>query len=377
MVNGSGREGPRETHDHHYQRHHPYAHIRTRAHQPQPQAASALVPNPYSGQPPVDFTTYHRPSAPRSPPSPPVEEQKPPSLPSISSLLSFDGTRPSQETATQAVPPPQKAAAAAVPLSEHRPNQVPQAPQAFGPPTIVSNPAMNLPPTPPMAPESVIDGNQSPSTVSSQSSATAAPYYLGSMNNMDPHQQRVVPSVAPMKRHSATSHPSVSPYHTSPYHTSPYQPSPYHTSPCANSPYGSSPGGASTGTGSYYSPDGFSQPGMYSQRPLPSNFPPPSAPVAVPASASPASNPWQHHHYISHSSQAAFPQSQDRYICQTCNKAFSRPSSLRIHSHSHTGEKPFKCPHSGCGKAFSVRSNMKRHERGCHAAGNAAMSAPA
>ena len=77
-------------------------------------------------------------------------------------------------------------------------------------------------------------------------------------------------------------------------------------------------------------------------------------------------NPWQHHHYISPSSAASFPQSQDRYICQTCNKAFSRPSSLRIHSHSHTGEKPFKCPHAGCGKAFSVRSNMKRHERGCH-----------
>ncbi|KAF2209707.1 hypothetical protein CERZMDRAFT_30389, partial [Cercospora zeae-maydis SCOH1-5] len=78
------------------------------------------------------------------------------------------------------------------------------------------------------------------------------------------------------------------------------------------------------------------------------------------------SNPWEHHHYISPSSQATFPQSQDRYICTTCNKAFSRPSSLKIHTHSHTGEKPFRCPHNGCGKAFSVRSNMKRHERGCH-----------
>jgi hypothetical protein len=56
---------------------------------------------------------------------------------------------------------------------------------------------------------------------------------------------------------------------------------------------------------------------------------------------------------------------QDRYICPTCNKAFSRPSSLRIHSHSHVGEKPYKCPNAGCGKAFSVRSNLKRHERGC------------
>ncbi|KAI1809741.1 hypothetical protein GGS20DRAFT_260068 [Poronia punctata] len=105
-------------------------------------------------------------------------------------------------------------------------------------------------------------------------------------------------------------------------------------------------------------------PGIYYQRPLPQTFP--SLPVAVSLAPSSGANPWQHHHYISPSSAASFPQSQDRYICQTCNKAFSRPSSLRIHSHSHTGEKPFKCPHAGCGKAFSVRSNMKRHERGCH-----------
>ncbi|KAJ4298692.1 hypothetical protein N0V88_003724 [Collariella sp. IMI 366227] len=105
-------------------------------------------------------------------------------------------------------------------------------------------------------------------------------------------------------------------------------------------------------------------PGLYYQRPLPQAFPPP-LPVSV-TLAPAAGNPWQHHHYIAPSASASFPQSQDRYICQTCNKAFSRPSSLRIHSHSHTGEKPFKCPFPGCGKAFSVRSNMKRHERGCH-----------
>lgn len=87
-------------------------------------------------------------------------------------------------------------------------------------------------------------------------------------------------------------------------------------------------------------------------------------------SSSNSSGVWQHHHYFSPaavSSSPTFSVVQDRYVCTSCSKAFSRPSSLRIHSHSHTGEKPFKCPHRGCGKAFSVRSNMKRHERGCHA----------
>ncbi|KAK9322655.1 hypothetical protein V1517DRAFT_130260 [Lipomyces orientalis] len=77
----------------------------------------------------------------------------------------------------------------------------------------------------------------------------------------------------------------------------------------------------------------------------------------------PATSPRQQHH----SDSASPSTTADRYVCQVCTRAFSRPSSLRIHSHSHTGEKPFVCGHDGCGKAFSVRSNMKRHERGCHA----------
>lgn len=105
---------------------------------------------------------------------------------------------------------------------------------------------------------------------------------------------------------------------------------------------------------------------MHYQRPLPQQFPPPPPPQHY---APPPPGQWQptaHHHYLNPSQGPTYPQSQDRYICPQCSKAFSRPSSLRIHSHSHTGEKPFQCPHAGCGKAFSVRSNMKRHERGCH-----------
>ncbi|KAJ6499118.1 hypothetical protein C8R45DRAFT_1093375 [Mycena sanguinolenta] len=52
-----------------------------------------------------------------------------------------------------------------------------------------------------------------------------------------------------------------------------------------------------------------------------------------------------------------------KYECDYCGKGFSRPSSLRIHLNSHTGEKPFVCPVDGCGRSFSVLSNMRRHAR--------------
>ncbi|KAI9023051.1 hypothetical protein CLU79DRAFT_750103 [Phycomyces nitens] len=54
---------------------------------------------------------------------------------------------------------------------------------------------------------------------------------------------------------------------------------------------------------------------------------------------------------------------QHRYHCSQCPKTFTRPSSLRIHVFSHTGEKPHLCPHNGCGRRFSVQSNMRRHLR--------------
>ena len=56
---------------------------------------------------------------------------------------------------------------------------------------------------------------------------------------------------------------------------------------------------------------------------------------------------------------ASAPPEVGRYACPHCPKRFARPSSLRIHIHSHTGEKPFACQH--CHRGFSVQSNLRRH----------------
>ncbi|KAF2798890.1 hypothetical protein K505DRAFT_295580 [Melanomma pulvis-pyrius CBS 109.77] len=376
MVHGSGRD--HEAHEHHRHLQHQHQHQQLQ-HQPQPQHASfyapqpqprgyavpaAIAPSPYPPHSQTQTIDYQHQRHPQSPPSPPVEDQKP-SLPSISSLLVFaDGDKAASETAGQSPksqhPSPQLRQEVQQRGAPQQPQQLEsrfdQVSHAYGP-AIVSNPRMTLPPTPPMHPDPVIDGHQSPSIASSHS-AVSAPYFLGqSLNNMEPHHQRQNgPQVPPLKRDSLTSQPAMSPFNAPPY---------------AQSPYASSPGAASNQ--SFYSPEthAYNSVGMYGQRALPSNFQPQSMPLPVPTTSANASGVWQHHHYISTSSQSAFPQSQDRYICSTCNKAFSRPSSLRIHSHSHTGEKPYKCPQPGCGKAFSVRSNMKRHERGCHASSGA------
>ncbi|QRW20874.1 C2H2 zinc finger [Rhizoctonia solani] len=50
-----------------------------------------------------------------------------------------------------------------------------------------------------------------------------------------------------------------------------------------------------------------------------------------------------------------------KYECQYCGKRFNRPSSLKIHVNTHTGEKPYKCTFPSCGRRFSVMSNMRRH----------------
>ncbi|KAF8543468.1 hypothetical protein BDD12DRAFT_682627, partial [Trichophaea hybrida] len=52
-----------------------------------------------------------------------------------------------------------------------------------------------------------------------------------------------------------------------------------------------------------------------------------------------------------------------KHKCKVCDKRFTRPSSLQTHTYSHTGEKPFVCEQDGCGRRFSVVSNLRRHKK--------------
>ncbi|KAI1391961.1 uncharacterized protein F4822DRAFT_110604 [Hypoxylon trugodes] len=267
---------------------------------------------------------------PQPPPSPPMDETSKCSLPSISNLLVMaDAGSPTTEQSPQSQQAPSVKA-------ETRPNSS----HCVG--NGLSRAA--LPPTPPMSSDASFEGYNSPST-RSVSVVSAPNYYYETTPPLEDVHRQQMSAAAPRMPVQAPAFPQ--PAFTAPtYLGQAPMPSYY----------------PATLPGAQPAQPQIS--GLYYQRPLPQTFPP--LPVTVSLAPAPGGNPWQHHHYISPSSAASFPQSQDRYICQTCNKAFSRPSSLRIHSHSHTGEKPFKCPHAGCGKAFSVRSNMKRHERGCH-----------
>lgn len=80
--------------------------------------------------------------------------------------------------------------------------------------------------------------------------------------------------------------------------------------------------------------------------------------------------------------------SQKKHKCKICDKRFTRPSSLQTHMYSHTGEKrkttrtpqpfsnktdcflAFACDVEGCGRHFSVVSNLRRHRK-VHKGGDA------
>lgn len=68
---------------------------------------------------------------------------------------------------------------------------------------------------------------------------------------------------------------------------------------------------------------------------------------------------------VNHKKPSASSEAARKYLCTICNKRFTRPSTLKTHMNSHTGERPFACSGEGCGWRFTVLSNLKRHSRIC------------
>ena len=50
-----------------------------------------------------------------------------------------------------------------------------------------------------------------------------------------------------------------------------------------------------------------------------------------------------------------------KYQCELCGKLFGKKAILIDHIRTHTKEKPFHCPYSGCEKSFAEKGNMKIH----------------
>lgn len=116
---------------------------------------------------------------------------------------------------------------------------------------------------------------------------------------------------------------------------------------------------ASSGYGSYYGSVDSSVSGYSSQSEVDSvgsrTLPRPSGLIGAGLPA-PQSMMGQFNSKISSSTQK-------KHKCKVCDKRFTRPSSLQTHMYSHTGEKPYACEVDGCGRHFSVVSNLRRHRK--------------
>lgn len=47
--------------------------------------------------------------------------------------------------------------------------------------------------------------------------------------------------------------------------------------------------------------------------------------------------------------------------CTQCDKVFTHRGDLNKHLRTHSGERPYECPHPNCTKRFAHSSNLRRH----------------
>lgn len=55
--------------------------------------------------------------------------------------------------------------------------------------------------------------------------------------------------------------------------------------------------------------------------------------------------------------------SRKSFPCQECQKYFTSVEKLKVHSYSHTGERPYCCSHPDCNKAFVSKYKLLRYRQ--------------